>query len=125
MKIEKAVRLKDIQSAFTEEFPFLRIEFYEEGHGPGEGSPRGKQLDPDLSVDAANGYTGDLTFDPEMQINAFESMMKKEFSLNVQVFRKSGNIWLQTITTDNWTLGQADRKGGHSSKLYSEKYGED
>ncbi|MDX1476832.1 MAG: hypothetical protein R3301_03965 [Saprospiraceae bacterium] len=126
MKIDPSVKLKDIQAAFSQAFPFLRIEFYEESHVAGQGSPSGKQIDPEQTVGQvrASGKDGILIFDAGTQINAFEDTMRQHFGLNVQVFRKSGNLWLQTITTDNWTLEQADRKGDHSSELYREKYGD-
>ena len=38
---------------------------------------------------------------------------KEIYDLNVQVFRRSGNIWLQTTATDHLSLSAQNEKGGH------------
>ena len=40
-----------------------------------------------------------------------EKIFKDQFSLAVQVFRRSGNLWLETTMTDNWTLRQQNEHG--------------
>ena len=41
---------------------------------------------------------------PQLTVETLESMFEDEFGLHVQVFRKSGETWLQTSVTDHWTL---------------------
>jgi hypothetical protein len=41
--------------------------------------------------------------------------------MNIQVFRRSGMLWLQTSATDDWTLATQELKGGHSEKIYQGK----
>ena len=43
--------------------------------------------------------------------------MRDRFGLHVQVFRRSGKTWLQTIRTDNWTLGQQDAEAAASNQV--------
>jgi hypothetical protein len=38
-------------------------------------------------------------------------MLWQEFGLCVQVFRKSGNHWIETSLTNSWTLEQQNREG--------------
>jgi len=59
---------------------------------------------------------GDLEFDGTMKVNELEKLLKDEFSLAAQVFRKSGNIWLETTITDNWTLNQQNSHGKELSE---------
>lgn len=33
------------------------------------------------------------------------------FGLRTEVFRKSGNVWVPTLLTDNWTLQQQNNAG--------------
>jgi hypothetical protein len=40
-----------------------------------------------------------------------ENVLMDEFGLSAQVFRKSGNIWLETTMTDDWTLKQQNDHG--------------
>ena len=44
--------------------------------------------------------------------------MKEKYSLNIQVFRKSADIWLQTSATDHWTLEKQNGKGQRSTLEY-------
>jgi hypothetical protein len=37
-------------------------------------------------------------------VQQVEDKFKNELNLNVQIFRKSGDVWLQTTSTDEWTL---------------------
>ena len=50
-----------------------------------------------------------------MKVNELEKIFKDRFNLAVQVFRKSGNLWLETTMTDNWTLQQQNNHGGEIS----------
>jgi len=46
-----------------------------------------------------------------MKVIDLEKMFKNRFNLSAQVFRKSGNLWLETTMTDNWTLLQQNNHG--------------
>jgi hypothetical protein len=41
-----------------------------------------------------------------MKVGELEHAFNVKFGLSAQVFRKSGEIWLQTTTTDTWTLAK-------------------
>ena len=124
MIIDQNTLLSDIQAAFSNEFQHLRIEFYRTHHDTGEGSAEREKLASDVRVgDISNaGTSGGLNLNDRQTISEFEKMLLKMFGLNVQVFRRSGNLWLQTTTTDNWTLEEANRKGGRSRELFEEQY---
>jgi hypothetical protein len=49
-----------------------------------------------------------------MKVGELENLFAEKFGLYVQLFRKSGKVWLQTTTTDTWTLKE-------QSKLASEQ----
>jgi hypothetical protein len=46
-----------------------------------------------------------------MKVSELEELFQEVFGLSVQIFRKSGENWLQTTTTDFWTLNQQNNKG--------------
>ncbi len=46
----------------------------------------------------------------------FEKMMLDKFMLNVQVSRKSADIWLQTSATDHWSLEKQNGKEQRSGE---------
>ena len=126
MKISNSKTIRELQEEFQEYFPYLKIEFYKEE--PGEalpGEPK-KPLNTELKLseirtDSIEGY---LSIDRDSTIGDFEKLLKKVYGLNIQVFRQSGNLWLQTSTTDHWTMSEANRKGEHSVLEYNKKYSE-
>ena len=46
-----------------------------------------------------------------MTVTDFENALMDQFGLSAQVFRRSGNIWLETTITDYWTLKQQNEHG--------------
>ncbi len=123
MKIDQKTKLAEIQTVFIGQFPHLRIEFYKRPHEPGEATGDREKLNVDLTLEeiAKAKWTKELQIDRSMTISEFEALMYEDFGLNVQVFRRSGNLWLQTTVTDNWSLDVANTKGGHSEELFEEQ----
>ena len=105
-------------------FPGLKLEFYAKAHGSGEGSPVQERLpgESQLSEVRTVNKEADLEIDPEMSVSQFEQLFAERYGLNVQVFRKSGNLWMQTTSTDHWSLALQNRKGGASAIHYKEKH---
>lgn len=124
MVIRNEKTLEAVQAEFTEKFPYLRIEFYAAPHRPGMGSPKGLKLDPAKTIaEARTVHTeGELSVRANQKISTLEHNFSEKFGLFVQVFRRSGNLWLQSNKTDHWTLAEANRKGEHSVVAYQEKY---
>lgn len=116
--------MKDIQTEFNQKFPYLRLEFYKGKHESGEPSPASKQLDPEKTIGQVRKVhnEGELSIDGHLKVSTLEDRFWELYGLNVQVFRLSGNLWLQTTTTDQWTLAEQNRKGEHSEKAYKEMH---
>ena len=124
MVITDDKKLWDVQREFHEKFTHLRIEFYRGRHQAGEGSPVKDKLDGELTLGEVRTVhaEGDFAVDGELTVADFEQRFLKKYGLNVQVFRKSGNLWMQTTSTDHWTLNDQNRKGGSSELHFKEKY---
>lgn len=124
MTISDDKKLIEIQKEFNAKFPYLKIEFYAGRHLPGEGSPVRERLDAQSSIGAVRTAhnEGNLQVNAAMKVSHFEQQFFEKYGLNVQVFRKSGNLWMQTTSTDSWTLAEQNRKGGSSEQHYREKY---
>lgn len=123
MKLSKTKKIYEIQNEFQKVFPNLKIEFYNEPHDPGKGSTPRVHLpsEYELGTIGFKGNEEELTLHENMAVQEFESKLSDEFSLFVQVFRKSGNLWMQTTATDSWTLSEQNRKGGASEEHYYNK----
>ncbi len=51
---------------------------------------------------------GYFEFDGDITIAKLEQIMEQDFGVYIQVFRKYGDAWLQTTSTDQWTLNKAE-----------------
>jgi|ERR1051326_6773002 hypothetical protein len=108
-----------IQKGFNEKFPYLKLEFFAKSHRPGGTSPKKlmKNSSEILSECRSIHNSGTLTVTPQMTVTDLEQNFADGYGLFVQVFRKSGNAWLETTVTDNWTLAEQNNHGEELSKL--------
>jgi hypothetical protein len=108
--------IKDIQEEFQRKFPNLKLEFYRKEHETGQGSPDREKISPEKTIGQVRTIhkEGDLSIDGHQKVSTLENTFAELYGLNAQVFRRSKGVWLQTITTDNWTLAEQNRKGAGS-----------
>ena len=73
-------------------------------HGEGEGSPESERALPD-SLLSEWIETDELIIElnPKMTVAELEKELLKH-GIFAQVFRKSGDLWLETTQTDGWSL---------------------
>ncbi len=105
--------ISDIQKEFNNMFPFLKLEFFNNRSFSRSGFSAQKIISQNRKIgDTQSGIVNaNIEIGEQMKVNELESIFKNQFSLAVQVFRKSGNIWLETTMTDNWTLQQQNKHG--------------
>jgi hypothetical protein len=102
-----------VQQAFQKSFPFLKIEFFTRAHGEGRPSeakflvPIHRRIGDYMKVNAPQ----ELAFDAQTKVMDLEKMFQLQCGLFVQVFRKSGRVWLETTITDDWTLEKQNQQG--------------
>ena len=105
--------ISNIQDEFNRLFPFLKIEFFNK-KSYARSNFSASQLIP-LHRKIGECQLGikddDIEIDNEMKVSELEKLFKDRFSLAVKVFRKSGNLWLETTMTDNWSLQQQNNHG--------------
>lgn len=111
--VNKNKKLKTIQEEFQKCFPFLKLEFYSNSQRSGEGSVKKNTLSTDRTIGEILKFNKDsiLHIKRSMKVSELEKAFLEVFGLNVQVFRKSNNLWLQTTITDNWTLEKQNKNG--------------
>ncbi len=113
LSIENTTTTYDLKKVFNDALPFLKIEFFKEPCIKGQRFSRDKMTTNNQTLDKIrhiNTY-GVLKFSERTKVSELEKKFFTSFGLCVQVFRKSGNIWLETTATENWTLGQQNEEG--------------
>ena len=103
----------DIKQDFNKEFPFLKLEFFSKKALLNDDYSASQiiKTNPKIGDIQRNITGGFIEIHREMKVKELEKRLKDEFSLAVQVFRRSGKLWLETTMTDNWTLNQQNIHG--------------
>jgi len=111
--------ISDIQKEFNEAFPFLKIEFFKTKSFSRSDFMAHQIIPSNRKIgDGQQSITdGDIEIAEEMKVKELEKIFKDQFSLAAQVFRKSGNLWLETTMTDDWTLQQQNDHGREISTV--------
>lgn len=92
--LDKWRTVEDVQAEFNNAYPYLRIDFVKKGRAVTIG---------DLNADVKPCA---IEVDDQMAVNQLEKIMSACFNVPVKILRKSGNVWLETSITGNWTLAQ-------------------
>ena len=58
--------------------------------------------------------SGEVLLTGDRTVTSFEGELEERFGLHAQVFRRSKNLWLQTTSTDYWSLATQNQKGLHT-----------
>jgi len=107
-----------IQKDFTKVFPYLKLEFFAKPHKVGGGSSKKFMASNSKTLVECRTIhnTGIITVTPQMKVADLEQNFIDVYGLSVQIFRKSGKVWLETTVTDSWTLEEQNRQGEELSK---------
>ena len=113
MIITKDKTIKEIKEVFNNSFPGLKIEFYKKHHGAYEGSMKDAQYDEHLTFEKISSSISSCEIDlsKTQSTKEVEDAFEERCALHVQIFRMSKDLWLQTSTTDDWTLEHQNEKG--------------
>lgn len=111
--------LGEIKAEFQQHFPHLKIEFYAGSHEAGEGNSNTTLLEDHWQIAQARTVhtEGHLSINGHQKTKTLEAHFKAHYGLNVQVFRKSGNAWLQSTKTDDWTLSEQEHYSANNEAL--------
>lgn len=111
--IDENQTISNLQKEFNSLFPFLKIEFFREPCIKGKGNSKDKMITTNeiISKLQRNKSFGKIAYTGQTKVNDFEELFLSKFGICMQVFRKSGNIWLETTSTDDWTLEQQNEEG--------------
>jgi len=110
--------LQNIDAAFREQYPYLRLVFYKNPHSEGMASDPKERLNPSTPVEEAVMFhtAGNIDISPERVVAELEADFFHKLGLCVQVARLSGDQYIITTETDYWTLQQQNDAGREHSK---------
>jgi hypothetical protein len=113
LEINGSKTIKMVQKEFGNRFPYLKIEFFSKPHGDHEGSKKKFMTDASKTLNECRSipHNGRMELMPSMTASELEEEFQNTYGLSVQLFRRSGKVWLETINTDNWTLAQHNEQG--------------
>ncbi len=116
LQLSAGKKVKSLKQQFSNFFPFLKIEVFHHPHEKGQGSGVEQKAREKLLLCEVTGalVEGVVMIDPLMTVADFEQMMQKKHGLPVQVFRKSGDLWIETMQTDNMSLKAQNGLGAES-----------
>jgi hypothetical protein len=104
LRITETMTFNEIQEAFNEVYPFLSVDFYL----PLKRSTDGKldKIKPEWTVKRFCPFEGvrTINIDGAKSVEQVEADFLETLVLKAKVLRKSGNVWVGTKYTSNWTL---------------------
>lgn len=108
-----------VQQEFSAEFPFLKIEFFDVPYKPETALPKARIITRDRKLAECRRMhsEGVWTINKTDKVSDIESKLWEQFGLSMQVFRKSGSLWIETSLTDSWTLERQNREGQEMSNV--------
>ncbi len=108
MNISANTKLFEIQEWFQANYSNLKLAFYYKSIKDGDLNYSLDKISLDTKLSELNRNIKEFDFDlkPNKLVSEFEKDFKLKFGFEVQVLRKSGNLWLQTIASDDWTLDE-------------------
>jgi hypothetical protein len=122
LSIKDDLKLAALQAEFHNYFQYLKIEFLKRSHKIGEVTAKNLVYDKNKHVRDCRilHVNEDYFFTEKTTVSDFENTLLKVYGLSIQIFRKSGNVWLETSATDSWTLRQQNDEGAELSAPWSE-----
>lgn len=121
LKINGQCSTKEIIEAFSASFEGTKIEFFRHSHAQEEGSPKKDMVNEVVLLNELNSNipTKTLIINDQMTVNEVEELFEKELGLHVQVFRKMNTTWIETTTTDAYSLEKQVKLSKASRGIYN------
>ena len=125
--INSKQKLAALQKEFSSYFPFLKLEFFRFLHNDIEASSKRYLVSHDTSLSELLKVETDAeyVFSADTTVSTIEQDLETKFGLHAQVFRKSGNVWIETTLTDSWTLAHQNEEGQELSSKGEDESAED
>jgi hypothetical protein len=113
LHISDKVTIADLQKEFNSEFPFLKIEFFDIPHTKSARMSRSHMYPANRTLGSCRKKhnEGIIEITADDSVEKLESLLWNEFGLSSEVFRKTGNLWIETSLSNSWTLRLQNDEG--------------
>ena len=118
--IEKESQLEGIKKVFTAFYPFLKLEFYKKPFRTNSSSLKKETIPSQMALVQLARVSGRKGIDIGQSRTVKD--LEQDFEslgLFAEVYRKSGNVWVETSLTNDWTLQQQNLEGEEITRDYS------
>lgn len=120
--IENGSLVYDVEKLFSNHYPYLKIELYRKPFNDNYFVVKKELLPPGLHLLQFLKKKGKTVINIDNNITVTE--LEDQFAcigINLEIFRKSGNVWVETSLTNNWTLQQQNKEGEEISRHFNEQ----
>ncbi|SRR5579871_92257 len=102
---------------FSEQYPFLKIEFFDEAHHWQEASSLKHLLPHNRTIAEVRKRhnSGAIEIHSWEKTGRVEQQFRELFGLNVQIFRRQIDGWVQTVGTDELVLEEQNKIGENAT----------
>lgn len=121
LHIDDNALITDLQDDFSDSFPLLKIEFYDEPHHYKERASDKHRILGDWKIGSIRKIhnPGELEIMSWYSAGRVERDFKEKFGLNVQVFRQENGSWIQNRNSDTLSLAEQMDRARHSLRVIS------
>ena len=111
--IGKESRIVDLQKDFNQFYPYLKLEFFRHPSSQNKKLQKAEKVNPAETVERLTRFykAGSINIEHKKTVAELVEDFWEEFGLSVLVFRKSGNLWIETSLTDSWSLDKQNNIG--------------
>ncbi len=111
IQINQHKTLRSIAEEFQQHFPNLQLRFFAEPHGVGEASDLWETLNQDLPLGSLSSLASEasLSIHGNLKVSSFEQAFQEKFGLGVQVMKQVSGKWVQTLSSDVFSIGALNR----------------
>ena len=102
--------IREAEKEFNRMYPYLRIQLATSGSEK-QGIAGYQGTDNDVLRSLARTLLLNLKVNDDMKVRELETALIEALATRVQIFRKSGNFWIETKMTRDWTLKQQNDYG--------------
>ena len=112
-QIDKKTKIKDLQKLFSDAYPYLKIEFYNEPHGEKELSSIKDRISSRKIISELDNFKGrgSINITKDRTVADIEAEFYDKFGIALQVSRRMGDLWIETSLTDDRTLDMQNQQG--------------